>query len=67
VRFETTPSELLDQFEPDIETLSLVPSDEGRFEVSVNGKLIYSKLQTHRHAETGEVVKLARKLHQEGV
>ena len=52
--------ELLEQFEPQIESLTLVPSDGGRFEVSANGQLLYSKLQTHRHAEPGEVAKLVR-------
>jgi len=55
-------NELLEKFEPEIETLALAPSDEGRFEVSVNGKLIYSKLQTGRHAEPGEVAGLVEKL-----
>ncbi len=54
--------DLLKQFEHLIETLSLVPSDGGRFEVSVNGKLIYSKLKTQRHAEPGEVVGLIHKM-----
>jgi len=54
--------ELLNNFEPEIESLILVPSDGGRFEVTVNGKLIYSKLQTSRHTETGEVVGLIRKM-----
>jgi selenoprotein W-related protein len=53
-------AELLDEFEPEIEAVKLVPSDGGRFEISVNGNLIYSKLQTHRHAEPGEVVSLVR-------
>jgi selenoprotein W-related protein len=48
-------AELLKEFEPDIQSFTLIPSDGGRFEVSVNGKLIYSKLNTHRHAEPGEV------------
>jgi selenoprotein W-related protein len=55
-------SELLKKFEPEIEALMLAPSDGGRFEVSVNGKLIYSKLQTGRHAEPGEVARLVEKL-----
>jgi selenoprotein W-related protein len=46
--------------------MTLVPSDGGRFEVTVNDRLIYSKLQTHRHAEPGEVVGLVRKLLKEG-
>jgi selenoprotein W-related protein len=52
----------LGKFEPEIETLTLLPSDDGRFEVTANGKLIYSKLQTGRHAETGEVAGLVEKL-----
>lgn len=44
----------------DIASLTLVPSDGGRFEVSVNGQLLYSKLQTRRHAEPGEVAGLIR-------
>jgi len=55
-------ADLLNEFEPEIESLTLVPSDGGRFEVSVNSTLIYSKLETHRHAEPGEVVDLVRKL-----
>jgi len=54
--------ELMNKFEPEIEALTLVPSDDGRFEVSVNGNLIYSKLQTRRHAEPGEVSGLVEKL-----
>jgi len=54
-------SELLKAFEADIETLNLVPSDGGRFEVTVNGKLLYSKLETRRHAEPGEVLALVEK------
>ena len=55
-------AELFKHFEHVIEALTLVPSDGGRFEVSVNGQLIYSKLETHRHAEAGEVVNLLTKL-----
>ena len=54
--------ELLKHYEHVIETLVLVPSDGGRFEVTVNGKLTYSKLETHRHAEPGEVLGLVRQL-----
>jgi len=54
--------ELLKQYEHVIEEIKLVPSDDGRFEVTVNGQLLYSKLQTHRHAEPGEVLGLVRKL-----
>jgi selenoprotein W-related protein len=54
-------AELLNQFETDIESITLVPSDGGRFEFSINGELHYSKLETHRHAEPGEIAGIVRK------
>ena len=54
-------AELLRKYEPEIETITLVPSDGGRFEVTLNGTLIYSKLQTHRHAEPGEIAEILQK------
>ena len=54
--------DLLKELEHVIESVTLIPSDGGRFEVSVNGKLIYSKLQTKRHAEAGEVMGLVSKI-----
>jgi selenoprotein W-related protein len=58
-------AELLKTFEAQIETISLVPSNGGRFELSVNGDLLYSKLQTHRHAEPGEIAALVGRYLQE--
>jgi len=52
--------ELLNKFEEDIESFTLVPSDGGRFEFSVNGELLYSKLQTRRHAEPHEIARLLK-------
>ena len=54
--------ELLKNYEHMLEELTLVPSDGGRFEVTVNGQLLFSKLAGHRHAEAGEVLGLVRKL-----
>jgi selenoprotein W-related protein len=54
--------ELLNNFEPEIESITLSPSEGGRFEVTVNNKLVYSKLQTGRHTEPGEVVGLIQKM-----
>jgi selenoprotein W-related protein len=54
--------ELLKNYEHVIETLALVPSDGGKFEVTVNGQLTYSKLEKHRHAEPGEVLGLVRQM-----
>jgi selenoprotein W-related protein len=54
--------ELLKNYEHLIEEIKLIPSAGGRFEVTVNGQLMYSKLETHRHAEPGEVLGLVRKM-----
>jgi selenoprotein W-related protein len=54
-------ADLLKGYEPEIAAITLVPSDGGRFEVTVDEKLVYSKLQTGRHAEPGEVMKLVKK------
>ena len=54
--------ELLKHYEHLIESLALVPADGGQFEVTVNEKLLYSKLSTHRHAEPGEILGLVRKI-----
>ncbi len=55
-------AELVRAYEYEIESITLVPSDGGRYEVSFDGQLIYSKLETRRHAEPGEVLGLVRKL-----
>lgn len=60
-------AELIEEFEPEIQAFTLVPSSGGRFEVSVNGRLIYSKLETQRHAEPGEVAGMIRSLRKEGI
>ncbi len=54
--------ELLKNYEHVIEAITLVPSDGGKFEVTVNGELLFSKAQLRRHAEPGEVLGLVRKL-----
>jgi selenoprotein W-related protein len=51
-------NDLLKKFEPEIESITLIPSEGGCYEVTVNERLVYSKLQTGRHAEPGEVVRL---------
>ena len=39
-----------------------MPSDGGKFEVSLNDQLVFSKVQLGRHAEEGEVMALMRPL-----
>jgi selenoprotein W-related protein len=55
-------NELLNQFEPEIESMTLIPSNGSRFEVTVNNTLLYSKIQTGRHANPGEVLGLIKEL-----
>ena len=54
-------AELIKEFEPEIESFTLVPSDGGKFELTVGNSLLYSKLETHRHAEPGEIAGLLKK------
>jgi selenoprotein W-related protein len=54
--------ELLKHYEHLIEEIKLIPSEGGWFEVTVNGQLLYSKSNLHRHAEPGEVLGLVRKM-----
>jgi selenoprotein W-related protein len=53
-------AELLKEFEFRIKSIGLIPSDGGRFEVTVDGALVYSKLKTGRHTNPGEVAGLIR-------
>jgi selenoprotein W-related protein len=46
---------LLGEFVTKIDGLTLIPSSGGRHEVTVDGKLIYSKLETGRHPEIDEI------------
>jgi selenoprotein W-related protein len=55
-------NELLNNFEPEIESITLIPSEGGRYEVTVNDTLVYSKLHTGRHANPDEVLELVAKL-----
>lgn len=49
----------LKQAFPDAE-VRLVQSSGGVFEVTVDGKLLFSKKALRRHAEPGEVLRLVR-------
>ncbi|MDH5505647.1 MAG: Rdx family protein [Anaerolineae bacterium] len=49
------------EIERQIDTFSLVVSEGGRFEFSVDDELIFSKKQLSRHPEDGEIIGLLRK------
>jgi selenoprotein W-related protein len=42
-------------------SLELVPSDKGRFEVSIDGNLVYSKLETKEFPDDLAIVQMAMK------
>jgi len=46
--------------------LTLIPSSGGRFEITVNDKLIFSKVELQRHAIPGEITTLITKIIEEG-
>jgi selenoprotein W-related protein len=51
---------LLSGWAPIIADVALLPSSKGRFEVSLNGELIFSKAKLGRHAKPGEIGRLVR-------
>jgi selenoprotein W-related protein len=52
--------ELLSGWAPLIADLALLPSSKGRFEVTLDGELIFSKATIGRHAKAGEIARLVR-------
>jgi selenoprotein W-related protein len=54
-------TDLLKEFESKVTSWELIPSGGGRFEVKVDGKLVYSKLQTGRHTDSNELRGLLKK------
>lgn len=50
--------QILSDFENVIEAITLIPSDGGVFEVTVDGELIFSKKQTGRHTTYEEIREL---------
>lgn len=55
-------SDLLSNYQHVITDLRLVMGGSGVFDVTVDGELIYSKKETGRHAEDGEVLALFTEL-----
>jgi len=48
----------LTKYEFQLDSVTLIPSDGGRFEVVLDSELIFSKKTLGRHAEAGEIAKL---------
>ncbi len=55
-------SDLLTNYQHVIADLTVVTGDKGVFDVVVDGEMLYSKAETGRHAERGEVLKLFSEL-----
>ena len=55
-------SDLVSNYQHVITDLRLIMGDKGVFDVTVDGELIYSKNETGRHAEDGEVLALFTEL-----
>jgi selenoprotein W-related protein len=53
-------AELLQEFEFEIAQLTVIPSDGGRFELTINGELVFSKKALGRHAQPGEIKQLVQ-------
>ena len=59
--------DLLSNYQHVIEQVDVVTGSKGVFDVHVDGELLYSKHQTGRHAEPGEVLELFAGRYGEGV
>lgn len=55
-------SKILNEYQHHIDSLELIPSRGGVFELEVGGELVYSKKETERHAEWSDVEEPLRKL-----
>jgi len=55
-------NDLLSNYQHVIADLKLITGGQGIFDVTVDGQLLYSKHETGRHAEDGEVLSLFAEL-----
>lgn len=53
--------EILSRWAPILQGVELTTGSKGRFEVTLDGELIFSKTALHRHANPGEVVALVER------
>jgi Rdx family protein len=51
-------TEILVRWAPIMRTVDLRSGEKGRFEVTLDGKPVFSKAAANRHAEPGEVARL---------
>lgn len=60
-------TDILSRYQHIVRGMTLKPGSKGVFDVTVDGKLIYSKAETGRHAEPGEVLDLFADAYGQGV
>lgn len=60
-------SDLLNNYQHIIETLTFTTGSKGVFDVTIDGEVLYSKADTGRHADPGEVLDLFTERHAQGV
>ncbi len=60
-------SDILSRYQHIVDSLTFITGSKGVFDVAVNGSLIYSKAETGRHAEPGEVLDLFVEKYGQGV
>ncbi len=59
--------DLLSTYQHIIGDTTLIHGSKGIFDVIVDGEVLYSKFETGRHAESGEVLQLFREKYGQGV
>ncbi len=58
---------ILHDYQHVVESTTLIQGSSGVFDVVVDGEMLYSKKETGRHAEEGEVARLFEEKYGEGV
>lgn len=60
-------NDILSRYQHVVRSLTFTTGSKGVFDVTVDGDLIYSKAQTGRHADAGEVLELFVERYGQGV
>jgi selenoprotein W-related protein len=66
-RAVSAANDLLGNYQHVIDSLTFITGSKGVFDVTVDGEMLYSKAETDRHAEPGEVLELFIEKHAQGV
>jgi selenoprotein W-related protein len=61
-RAVSASEDVLSHYQHEIDELRLVTGSKGVFDVRVDGKLIFSKHESGRHAQSGEVLERFREM-----